>query len=84
MRLSAPKFLQRIWYVGDRDHGLTLVLRDRFEVRLGTASDLALKLEVARRVLAAIRAVGTPATYVDVAVPERPVAGTTLNSQVEP
>jgi cell division protein FtsQ len=84
MRLSAPKFLQRIWYVGDGDHGLTLVLRDRFEVRLGSASDLALKLEVARRVLAAIRAVGTPATYVDVAVPERPVAGTTLNSQVEP
>jgi hypothetical protein len=53
-------------------------------VRLGTASELPLKLEVARRVLDAIRSVGTPASYVDVAVPERPVAGTTLNSQVEP
>lgn len=84
MSSSAPNFVRRIWYVADGDHGLTLVLRDRFEVRLGTASQLPLKLEVARRVLAAIRSVGTPASYVDVAVPERPVAGTTLNSQVEP
>jgi hypothetical protein len=43
-----------------------------------------LKLEVARRVLDALRSSGAPATYVDVAVPERPVAGTTLNSQIEP
>jgi cell division septal protein FtsQ len=83
MRASAPGFVGRIWYVAEGDHGLTLVLRDRFEVRLGTASELPLKLEVARRVLDAIRSVGTPASYVDVAVPERPVAGTTLNSQVE-
>ena len=69
--------------MAEGDHGLTLVLRDQFEVRLGTASELPLKLEVARRVLEAIRSVGTPASYVDVAVPERPVAGTTLNSQVE-
>lgn len=84
MRASAPNFTRRIWYMGDGDHGLTVVLRDRFEVRLGTASQLALKLEVARRVLAAIRSTGSPATYVDVAVPERPVAGTTFNSQLEP
>ena len=83
MHGSAPGFVRRIWYVAEGDHGLTLVLRDQFEVRLGTASELPLKLEVARRVLEAIRSVGTPASYVDVAVPERPVAGTTLDSQVE-
>ena len=84
VRASAPRFASRIWYVAQEDEGLTLVLRDRFEVRLGSSSDLSLKLEVARRVLAALRAAGGLATYVDVAVPERPVAGTTLNSQVEP
>jgi cell division protein FtsQ len=84
MRSSAPSFLQRIWYVSDGEHGLTITLRDHFEIRLGGASELPLKLEVGRRVLAAVRAVGSPASYVDVAVPERPVAGTTLNSQVEP
>ena len=84
MQGSAPGFVRRIWYVAEGDHGLTLILRDQFEVRLGTASELPLKLEVARRVLEAIRSVGSPASYVDVAVPERPVAGTTLDSQVEP
>ena len=84
LRSAAPTFYGRIWYVAPAEHGLTLVLRDDFEIRLGNADELALKLEVARRVLAAIRATGSPATYVDVAVPERPVAGTTLDSQVEP
>jgi cell division septal protein FtsQ len=85
MRVSAPKFLRRIWYMAKGEEGgLTIVLHDRFEVRLGNASDLALKLEVARNVLAAVRSSGGMASYVDVAVPERPVAGTTLDSQVEP
>ena len=84
LRPAAPKFYDRIWYVAPAEHGLTLVLRDRFEIRLGNASELALKLEVARRVLAAIREIGSPATYVDVAVPERPVAGTTIDSEVDP
>jgi cell division septal protein FtsQ len=84
LRSAAPTFYGRIWYVAPAEHGLTLVLRDGFEIRLGNADELALKLEVARRVLAAIRATASPATYVDVAVPERPVAGTTLDSQVEP
>lgn len=84
LRPGAPKFYARIWYVAPGEHGLTLVLRDRFEIRLGDAAELALKLEVARQVLAAIRGIGSPATYVDVSVPERPVAGTTLDSQVEP
>ena len=50
------------------------------EVRLGDASDLALKLAVARRILPALAGVGG---YLDVSVPERPVAGQDLNSQVE-
>src|SRR5215211_1288372 len=84
LRSAAPKFYGRIWYVAPADHGLTLVLRDHFEIRLGDAAELELKLEVARHVLAAIRQIGSPATYVDVSVPARPVVGTTLNSQVEP
>ena len=84
MRLAAPKFFRRIWYVAPGEHGLRVVLRDRFELRLGEASDLAVKLEVARRVLVSIRSSGATASYVDVSVPTRPVTDTTLNSQVEP
>lgn len=85
MRASAPGFSARIWYVKQGENGeLTIVLRDRFELRLGESTDLALKLKVARQVLAALKTSGATASYVDVSVPERPVAGTTLNSQVEP
>jgi cell division protein FtsQ len=61
--------------------GLTLELRSGIELRLGDTSDLAVKLEVARRVLPQL---GALRGYLDVSVPERPVAGEeTLNSQVE-
>jgi cell division protein FtsQ len=80
----APGFARTIWYVKSGEHGLTAVLRDRMELRLGNARDLALKLRVAERVLDAVRVSGSPATYVDVAVPERPVAGTTLDSKLQP
>jgi hypothetical protein len=60
--------------------GLTLKLRSGLELRLGDSTDLLLKLEVARRVLPSLAgATG----YLDVSVPERPVAGSDLNSQVE-
>ena len=59
---------------------LTLILRAGFELRLGDDSDRALKLELARRILPSILAGGG---YLDVSVPERPVASTTLESQVE-
>jgi cell division protein FtsQ len=59
---------------------LTLTLRSGVELRLGDTSDLAVKLEVARRVLPQL---GDLRGYLDVSVPERPVAGETLNSQVE-
>jgi hypothetical protein len=81
---EAPSFSRRVWYVTSAEHGLTIVFRDRFEIRLGPATEVALKVEVARRVLGALGAAESTATYLDVSVPERPVAGTTLNSQVEP
>ena len=49
----------------------TLVLRSRIELRLGREQDLRLKLAVAARVLPQL---GADATYLDVAVPDRPVA----------
>jgi hypothetical protein len=51
---------------------MTLVLRHGTEIRLGRPADVGLKLVIARRVLALVD--GTPA-YVDVSVPQRPVAG---------
>ncbi|MGH3118255.1 MAG: cell division protein FtsQ/DivIB [Gaiellales bacterium] len=82
--VGAPRFARTIWYVKRGEHGLTIVLRDRRELRLGNATDLTLKLRVAQEVLASLRASGSPAAYIDVAVPDRPVAGATLDSQVEP
>jgi cell division protein FtsQ len=55
--------------VGDE---LTLVLRSGTEVRLGRATEVGLKLTVASRVL---RLVDAATAYVDVSVPQRPVAG---------
>ena len=54
------------------------------ELRLGTEADLHLKLAVAARILADLppRWQGGP-TVLDVSVPERPVAITSLNSEVE-
>jgi cell division protein FtsQ len=55
---------------------LTLVLAGGRQVRLGDTADLRLKLAIARRILP----LATGAAYVDVTIPERPVAG--YNSQV--
>jgi cell division protein FtsQ len=55
-------------------HGeLTFILRSGLELRLGEPVDLRLKLAIARRALPLL-APGT--TYLDVAVPGRPVSGT--------
>jgi cell division septal protein FtsQ len=51
----------------------TLILRSGVEVRLGREHDLQLKLAVAAAVLPRI---SEQSTYLDVAVPDRPVAGT--------
>jgi hypothetical protein len=47
------------------------VLRSGLEVRLGDLRELRLKLAIARRILAR----GDPGAYLDVSLPERPVAG---------
>jgi aspartate oxidase len=74
-----------VWYVKMGEGGTaTAVLDDRFEIRLGATTDLALKLAVSRRVLATMRREGDSAAYLDVSVPERPVVGESLESQVEP
>lgn len=59
---------------------LTFVLRTGLELRFGDSSDLPVKLEVARRVLPELDGADG---YLDISVPERPVAGETFNSQVE-
>ncbi|HWG55025.1 MAG TPA: FtsQ-type POTRA domain-containing protein [Gaiellaceae bacterium] len=61
------------------DSELTLVLRSGFEIRLGDTDDLALKLEIARRIRPSL----APSGYLDVSVPKFPVAAETLNPQVE-
>ena len=58
---------------------LTLVLRSGVELRLGDLSDRLLKVVIAQRILPSLAGAGG---YVDVSVPERPVAST-LESQVE-
>jgi cell division protein FtsQ len=55
---------------------LTLVLASGMQVRLGNSGDLKLKLWIAKQLLPLTHG----AAYVDVSVPERPVAG--YNSQV--
>jgi cell division protein FtsQ len=61
--------------------GLVLRLRSGLELRLGDGTDVDLKLAVAGRVLPLLP-VGSG--YLDVSVPDRPVAGPrTLDSQVE-
>jgi cell division protein FtsQ len=59
------------------DGELTLILRRGPELRLGGATDLRLKLTVAGRVLPLLE---HDSAYLDVSVPERPIAGTSLNS----
>ena len=68
---------RRVKGVRSREGQLTLVLRRGPELRLGDPADLLLKLTVAAHVLPLVED-GT--LYLDVSVPERPVAGSTLNS----
>lgn len=58
------------------DGQLTLVLASGTQLRLGDSGDLRLKLSIAKQILPLAGGAG----YVDVSVPERPVAG--YNSQV--
>jgi cell division septal protein FtsQ len=71
----------RIAFVKALDGQITLGLRGGLEVRLGAPVDLSLKIAIVRGLLPTFAppAAGGP-TYLDVAVPERPVAG--RNSQL--
>lgn len=78
--LAATRFPGGVRFVRIGTKELTLVLRSGIELRLGDLGDLRLKLAIARRILALPPASGTQPAYLDVSVPERPVAGT--NAQV--
>jgi cell division protein FtsQ len=72
-------FGERIRAVRSSDSELTFVLENDLELRFGDVADLEAKLAVTRSILPLTAGFG----YVDVSVPERPVAGGSLNSEVE-
>jgi cell division protein FtsQ len=76
-------FHSRIRMVRVRERDLTFLLASGLELRLGDLRAVPLKLAIASRVLPGLRAHAGYA-YLDVSVPERPVAGTTLDSQSKP
>jgi cell division protein FtsQ len=73
-------FQTRVGTVQARDHQLTFLLASGLELRLGDLRAIRLKLAVASRILPKLRDTGGYA-YLDVSVPGRPVAGSTLNLQ---
>ncbi|MCZ7587598.1 MAG: FtsQ-type POTRA domain-containing protein [Gaiella sp.] len=78
--LAGIHFPSRVVSVRTTD-GLTLRLRSGLELRLGDTRDVELKLAVADRVL---RRLPAGSGYLDVSVPDRPVAGPrSLDPQVE-
>jgi cell division septal protein FtsQ len=82
MQRVSPSLARRVWHVETEGGKLTAILHDRFEVRLGSSAELDLKIAVASRVVPALEP--GEAAYADVSVPERPVVGATLDSQIEP
>jgi hypothetical protein len=84
IRAADPVLGRRVWYLKAEESGTTTaVLRDRFELRFGPSTDLGVKLAVAERVIVALRREAETAGYVDLSVPDRPVVGPTLDSQLE-
>lgn len=71
--LALVRFPVRVASVDATADQLTFMLRSGLELRLGDAGDLRLKLAIARRVLPLLGSAG-PGGYVDVSVPQRPVA----------
>ncbi|MGZ4354607.1 MAG: cell division protein FtsQ/DivIB [Gaiellaceae bacterium] len=73
LALVADRFPAHIATASFAAGDLTFRLRDGLELRLGDATDIRLKLAIARRALFDLP---PGATYLDVSVPRRPVAGT--------
>ncbi len=73
----AARLPRRVKAVRVEDGQLTLVLQRGPEIRLGANSDVLLKLTVAARVFPLV---DDRSLYLDVSVPERPVASRYLNS----
>lgn len=69
----ADRFPARIATAAVTHGELAFRLRSGLELQLGAPTDIRLKLAIARR---ALRGLPTGATYLDVSVPGRPVAGT--------
>jgi len=69
-------FPGRVTFVRALDGQITLGLRGGLEIRLGAPVDLRLKIAIAHGIVPSLArpAAGGP-TYLDIAVPERPVAG---------
>jgi cell division protein FtsQ len=78
--LDAARFPGRVATVSSTAQRLTMRLRSGLHLQLGEPSQVRLKLAIAAKIMPLLEA-GT--VYLDVSVPERPVAGTTLNSEVE-
>ena len=70
----------RVKAVRTTPSGLVVVLHSDVEIRLGPSSDLLVKLAVAAEVVPLL---DDGMLYLDVSVPERPIASAYLNSQVE-
>jgi len=81
-------FKTRVGTVQAHDHQLTFLLASGLALRLGDLRAIRLKLAVASQILPKLRDTGGGYTYLDVSVPGRPVAGSTLgstlNSQLQP
>jgi cell division protein FtsQ len=71
--IAGARFPGRVTSVTAAEDALTLRLRSGLELRLGDAVETRLKLAVAAKLLPLLQ---PGSTYLDVSVPERPVAGT--------
>jgi cell division protein FtsQ len=79
--LAGSGFPERVTSVTVGEEAITLRLRSGLELRLGEPVDLDLKLAVAA---AALPKLQPGATYLDVSVPERPVAGAESSTSYGP
>ncbi len=71
--VAGSSFLRQVRGVGSTDGQVTLALRSGLELRLGAPTSVALKLAIAQRIAPSLD--NQPSSYLDLTVPERPVAG---------